>query len=132
MFLGSDPELEIVGEARDGAEAVRLALQLHPDVVLMDLLMPVMDGIRATAAIRRQAPDTEVVALTSVLEDALSGRCGASRGDRLSAQRHGITRTASGHQGCGIRSGAVVPAGSRPTDERGAHAGADQRAADRA
>ena len=44
--------------------------QLHPDVVLMDLVMPVMDGIRATAAIRRQAPDTEVVALTSVLEDA--------------------------------------------------------------
>ncbi len=70
MFLGADPELEIVGEARDGAEAVSLARQLHPDVVLMDLLMPVMDGISATAAIRREAPDTEVVALTSVLEDA--------------------------------------------------------------
>ena len=70
MFLGSDPELEIVGEARDGAEAVSLTRQLHPDVVLMDLLMPVMDGIAATAAIRREAPDTEVVALTSVLEDA--------------------------------------------------------------
>jgi DNA-binding NarL/FixJ family response regulator len=70
MFLSSDPELEIVGEARDGAEAVRLAKELKPDVVLMDLLMPVMDGIAATAAIRREAPDTEVVALTSVLEDA--------------------------------------------------------------
>ena len=70
MFLGADPELEIIGEARDGAEAFRLACQFHPDVVLMDLLMPVMDGIRATAAIRRQVPDTEVVALTSVLEDA--------------------------------------------------------------
>ena len=70
MFLCSDPELDIVGEARDGAEAVRLARQLQPDVVLMDLLMPVMDGIAATAAIRREAPDTEVVALTSVLEDA--------------------------------------------------------------
>ena len=70
MFLSSDPELEIVGEARDGAEAVRLAHQLQPDVVLMDLLMPVMDGIAATAAIRREVPDTEVVALTSVLEDA--------------------------------------------------------------
>lgn len=69
MFLSADPELEIVGEARDGAEAVRLAHQLQPDVVLMDLLMPVMDGIAATAAIRREVPDTEVVALTSVLED---------------------------------------------------------------
>ena len=53
MFLGSDPELEIIGEARDGAEALSLAQELHPDVVLMDLLMPVMDGVSATAAIRR-------------------------------------------------------------------------------
>ena len=70
MFLATDPELEIIGEARDGAEALRMALQLQPDVVLMDLLMPVMDGIQATAAIRREAPGVEVVALTSVLEDA--------------------------------------------------------------
>jgi len=69
MFLSSDPELEIVGEARNGAEALGLSLELGPDVVLMDLLMPVMDGIAATAAIRRQMPETEVVALTSVLED---------------------------------------------------------------
>jgi DNA-binding NarL/FixJ family response regulator len=70
MFLGLDPELEVVGEATNGAEAVRLAHQLKPDVVLMDMLMPVMDGIAATATIRRELPDTEVVALTSVLEDA--------------------------------------------------------------
>jgi DNA-binding NarL/FixJ family response regulator len=69
MFLSVDPELEIVGEARDGAEAVKLACQLRPDVVLMDLVMPIMDGIAATAAIRREAPDVEVVALTSVLDD---------------------------------------------------------------
>jgi NarL family two-component system response regulator LiaR len=69
MFLGADPEIEIVGEARDGAEAVALAKQVKPDVVLMDLLMPVMDGIHATAVIRRELPDTEVLALTSVLED---------------------------------------------------------------
>jgi NarL family two-component system response regulator LiaR len=71
MFLATDPEIEIAGEARDGAEALHLALQLQPDVVLMDLLMPVMDGIQATAAIRREAPGVEVVALTSVLEDAI-------------------------------------------------------------
>ena len=69
MFL-SDADLEIVGEARDGREAVDLARRLMPDVVLMDLLMPNMDGIAATAAIRREVPNVEVIALTSVLEDA--------------------------------------------------------------
>ena len=69
MFLGLDPDFEIVGEANNGARALELARQLQPDVVLMDLLMPVMDGIAATAAIRRELPDVEVVALTSVLED---------------------------------------------------------------
>lgn len=70
MFLALDPELEVVGEAANGAEALRLAQALQPDVVLMDLLMPVMDGVAATAAIRRILPDTEVIALTSVLEDS--------------------------------------------------------------
>ncbi len=70
VSLGVDPDLEVVGEAADGAEAVRLAHRLHPDLVLMDLLMPELDGIAATQVIRRDLPDTEVVALTSVLEDA--------------------------------------------------------------
>lgn len=69
MFLALDAELEVVGEASNGAEAVQQAHQLKPDVVLMDILMPVMDGIAATATIRRELPDTEVLALTSVLED---------------------------------------------------------------
>lgn len=69
-FLGRDPELTVVGEASDGAEAVELSRRLRPDVVLMDLLMPVMDGIAATAAIRKELPETEIVALTSVLESA--------------------------------------------------------------
>jgi two-component system, NarL family, response regulator LiaR len=70
MFLELDPELEIVGEAANGAEAVAMAKELHPDVVLMDLLMPVMDGITAISTIRTDLPGVEVVALTSVLEDA--------------------------------------------------------------
>ena len=70
MFLGLDPELEVVGEASNGAEALSLAHELRPNVVLMDLLMPVMDGIAATSAIRKSLPGVEVVALTSVLEDA--------------------------------------------------------------
>jgi two-component system, NarL family, response regulator LiaR len=69
-FLSYDPELEVAGEAADGSQALSLARELTPDVVLMDLLMPGMDGISATAAIRRELPETEVLALTSVLEDA--------------------------------------------------------------
>lgn len=84
MFLGSgagagagdtsdtgDTGIEVVGEAADGREAVELTRRLRPDVVLMDLVMPGMDGISATAAIRRDMPDVEVVALTSFLEDHL-------------------------------------------------------------
>ena len=69
MFLGLDAELEIIGEASDGVEAVKMAHALNPDVVLMDMLMPVMGGIEATQTIRRELPDTEVIALTSVLDD---------------------------------------------------------------
>jgi DNA-binding NarL/FixJ family response regulator len=70
MYLGLDPELEVVGEAANGEEALRMARELGPDVVLMDLLMPVMDGIAATGKIRAELPEVEVIALTSVLEDA--------------------------------------------------------------
>jgi NarL family two-component system response regulator LiaR len=68
-FLDMDPELEVVGEASNGEEAMDMARRLEPDVVLMDLLMPVMDGIEATRRIRHELPEVEVLALTSVLED---------------------------------------------------------------
>jgi DNA-binding NarL/FixJ family response regulator len=70
MFLGLDPELEVVGEAGNGLQALALAKELRPDVVLMDLMMPVMDGIEAITAIRREVPDTEVLAMTSVVDDS--------------------------------------------------------------
>jgi DNA-binding NarL/FixJ family response regulator len=70
MFLDLDPELEVVGEAGNGSEGVRLARELQPDVVLMDMLMPVMDGVTATGLIRQELPDIEVIALTSVLDDS--------------------------------------------------------------
>jgi two-component system, NarL family, response regulator LiaR len=69
MFLSLDPEIEILGEAGDGKKAIDMARQLQPDIVLMDLLMPVLGGVEATAIIRREMPDVEVIALTSVLED---------------------------------------------------------------
>jgi NarL family two-component system response regulator LiaR len=69
LVLEEDPEIDVIGEAGDGAEAVRLATELLPDVVLMDVVMPVMDGIAATAAIRRELPATQVLALTSALGD---------------------------------------------------------------
>ena len=71
MYLRFDPDLEVVGEASNGKEAVDQALQLRPDLVLMDILMPVMDGLEATTTIRKALPDTEVIALTSVLDDAV-------------------------------------------------------------
>jgi DNA-binding NarL/FixJ family response regulator len=70
MFLEDDPAIDIIGEAADGEEAVRLATESRPDVVLMDLLLPKVDGITATERIRQALPDTQVIALTSVLEDA--------------------------------------------------------------
>ena len=71
MFLALDVELEIVGEASNGDEAIHKTRALRPDVVLMDLLMPVMDGVTAIGALRSEFPDVEVLALTSVLEDDL-------------------------------------------------------------
>ena len=70
MFLSLDPDLAVVGEAANGVEAVRLAETLSPDVVLMDLMMPVMSGLEATTEIRRKSLPSRVIVLTSVLEDA--------------------------------------------------------------
>jgi DNA-binding NarL/FixJ family response regulator len=72
---------DVVGEAADGAEAVRLAEELHPDVILMDVTMPVLDGVQATRQVRDRVPGTQVVILTmhadrEVLVDAI--RAGAS------------------------------------------------------
>ena len=66
-FFKRDQELDIIDEAVDGAEAIAKARQLRPDIVLMDLLLPVIDGMQAITTIRRELPETEVIALTSVL-----------------------------------------------------------------
>jgi NarL family two-component system response regulator LiaR len=70
-FLGATQDLELVGEAATGAEAVRVCAQLRPDVVLMDLKLPELDGIAARRAIRQANPDIQVIAVTSSHEGEL-------------------------------------------------------------
>ena len=65
VILGTDSELEVVGIANDGAEALELVPQVKPDVVLMDLKMPVMNGIQATRLIHEQYPDVRILVLTT-------------------------------------------------------------------
>ena len=69
-FLELQDDIEVIGEAADGAEAIARSAELRPDVILMDVLMPTLDGIAATAAIKRAQPDVEIVALTSFIEEA--------------------------------------------------------------
>jgi DNA-binding NarL/FixJ family response regulator len=65
MVLGAGPDLQLVGEAGDGAEAVEAARRLRPDVVLMDIRMPRMDGLAATEELRRDGPNPAIVVLTT-------------------------------------------------------------------
>ena len=63
-ILSTDARINVVAQAGDGREAVELARELRPDVVVMDVAMPVMDGIDATRTIREELPDTAVVVVT--------------------------------------------------------------------
>jgi two-component system, NarL family, response regulator LiaR len=76
LTLDFDERVEVAGSARNGKEAVRLALDLRPDAVLMDLEMPVLDGVQATRLLRRLLPACPVVVLTASLspEDAHRAR----------------------------------------------------------
>jgi DNA-binding NarL/FixJ family response regulator len=69
LMLELSGEFQVVGEARDGEEAVRAAAELHPDIVVMDVLMPNKDGVEACREIMEFAPDTRVVMLTASTED---------------------------------------------------------------
>ncbi|MEN9933655.1 MAG: hypothetical protein RLZZ387_234 [Chloroflexota bacterium] len=77
MRLALEPDITVVGEAEDGEAALAQANQLHPDVVLMDLEMPRMDGLTATAAISKLAPSSAVVILS--LYDSVAVRAQAAQ-----------------------------------------------------
>jgi NarL family two-component system response regulator LiaR len=69
MFIDLQEDMQVVGEATNGAEAVTLAAQLTPDVLLLDLVMPQMDGVAAAAQIKAACSETRIVILTSFGED---------------------------------------------------------------
>ena len=71
LILETEPDFELVGEAADGLEAVRLAAELQPDVILMDLRMPGMDGLSAIEHLHREQPHISIVILTTYNEDEL-------------------------------------------------------------
>src|ERR1700676_5495817 len=69
ILLSMEPDMEVVGQARNGVEAVELAQLLHPDVILMDLHMPLKGGVAATREITRELPNTQILVLTTLDDD---------------------------------------------------------------
>ena len=69
LLLSMEPDMEVVGQARNGVEAVELAQLLHPDVILMDLHMPLKGGVAATREITRALPSTQILVLTTLDDD---------------------------------------------------------------
>ena len=70
MMLKLEPDMEVVGEASDGREAVAMAMDLSPDVVLMDIAMPELNGLEATRQLRKALPSTRIIILTAHCDDA--------------------------------------------------------------
>ncbi len=68
-LLSVQPDFEVVGEASNGEEGLRLAVQTHPNVVLMDVRMPILDGVSATARLKQSLPDCRVIVLTTFDDD---------------------------------------------------------------
>jgi DNA-binding NarL/FixJ family response regulator len=100
-LLDAEESIRIVGRAKDGEEAARLAAELSPDVVLMDLSMPRIDGFEATQRVRAEAPETAVVILTGSLESGdlerarEAGAAAYVTKDRILAELIGAIRSAA-------------------------------------
>lgn len=120
-LIGATSDLEIVGQAHDGAQAVELAAKVLPDVILMDLSMPVLDGIEATRRVLASAPGTKVVILTSFSDadkvtDALAaGAIGYLLKDSEPEQLlAGVRAAADGHAPLDPKVAKVLLPGARP------------------
>jgi two-component system, NarL family, response regulator LiaR len=100
-ILDPEPGVVVLGYAADGDEALRLARELRPDVVLMDLSMPVLDGFVATERIRAEVPETQVVVLTGSADDGdverarAAGAAGYITKDRIAGELVDALRTAA-------------------------------------
>jgi DNA-binding NarL/FixJ family response regulator len=92
IWLALEPNMEVVGEASDGAEAISLARALRPDVVLMDVEMPGMNGVSATAALRSVVPQSAVVILT-LYDDAATRTRAREAGAAAFVAKHRIEET---------------------------------------
>ena len=139
MVLEAESDLTVVGEAADGAEGVRLAAALRPDVVLMDVRMPVLDGIEATRRIVEADPQARVIVLTTfdLDEYAFGGlRAGASgfllkdaRPEELTAAVRGVAAGDAAVSGRVTRAMLELFADRLPTGAGAAPAGSDPTAA---
>lgn len=116
LFMELDDEIEVLREeAADGVEAVALARRTRPDVVLMDLLMPDMDGITATEILKAELPDTKVLALTSMLDDSQGSS--VTRAVRAGAVGYLLKSSDPEELRCAVRTAA---SGHVPLSERAA------------
>ena len=98
MLLSMEPDMEVVGQARNGVEAVDLAQLLHPDIVLMDLHMPVKGGVAATREITKTQPNTQILVLTTLDDDETvfeAVRAGAQAAFWCARSQRGRGRTRS-------------------------------------
>lgn len=116
MWLEREADITVVGEASDGAEAVTLAQVLQPDVALMDISLPTMDGITAAAALREAVPHSAVVFLSLYDDAATRARADAAGGAAFVGKHEGVRALRSAIRQVGRRGRASDQTSSLPQE----------------